>query len=67
MVKFLLFCSYDAEEREAQSDGEDDDELNGNESEGDEGKFRYCKNYVIIASTSVSSKSAFLVNNYNYR
>lgn len=30
---------YDAEEREAQSDGEDDDELNGNESEDDGGKF----------------------------
>jgi len=33
-LKFL--DGYDAEEREAQSDGEDDDELNGNESEGDD-------------------------------
>ncbi|KAJ6629542.1 Acidic leucine-rich nuclear phosphoprotein 32 family member A, partial [Pseudolycoriella hygida] len=32
-LKFL--DGYDAEEREAQSDGEDDDELNGNESEDD--------------------------------
>lgn len=30
--------SYDAEEREAQSDGEDDDELNGNDSEDDGGE-----------------------------
>lgn len=32
-LKFL--DGYDAEEREAQSDGEDDDELNGNDSEDD--------------------------------
>lgn len=35
----MILLRFDANEEEALSDGDDDDELNGNESEGEDGNY----------------------------